>query len=82
MSVSGGSKLDKAVSYAKSEKEVFVPLFVIGRKNWLFSASVKGAEASTILYSVAATACANGLNMEDYFTRSFLRPTGTLILPW
>jgi len=82
MSVSGGSKLAKAVSYAKSEKEVFVPLFVIDRKNWLFSASVKGAEASAILYSVAATACANGLNMEDYFTRTFSQPLGILLLPW
>ena len=56
--------------------------FVIDRKNWLFSASVKGAEASAMLYSVAATACANGFSMEDYFTRLFLQSPGTLLLSW
>jgi len=45
--------------------------FVIGRKNWLFSDSVKGAEASAAFYSLAATACANGLNTEEYFTKLF-----------
>lgn len=50
--------------------------FVVGRKNWLFSTSPKGAKASAILYSVAATACANGLNVEEYFTK-VLRVRGT-----
>lgn len=45
--------------------------FWVGRKNWLFSASVKGAQVSAILYSLAATACANGLNMEEYLNRLF-----------
>ncbi len=39
--------------------------FCIGRKNWLFSASVKGAEASAMMYSVMATACANGMDVES-----------------
>ena len=43
--------------------------FVVGRKNWLFANSVKGAKASAIIYSLAATATANGLNVEEYFTR-------------
>ena len=55
--------------------------FVIDRKNWLFSASVKGAEASAMLYSVAATACANGFNMEDDFTRLFSQSPGTYFCP-
>lgn len=55
--------------------------FVVGRKNWLFSTSPKGAKASAILYSVAATACANGLNVEEYLTM-VLRTHGTeLYLP-
>jgi transposase len=54
--------------------------FVVGRKNWLFSDSVKGAEASAVLYSLAATACANGLNFEKYFTE--LLSSGKPILPW
>ncbi len=35
--------------------------FVIGRKNWLFAQSVKGARASAVLYSMIETAKANGL---------------------
>lgn len=50
--------------------------FVVGRKNWLFSTSPKGARASAILYSVAATACANSLSVEEYFTK-VLRVRGT-----
>ncbi len=34
--------------------------FVIGRKNWLFSQSVKGAEASAAIYSLIETARLNG----------------------
>jgi len=34
--------------------------FVIGRNNWLFSDTAKGAEASARLYSLIATAKANG----------------------
>ena len=39
--------------------------FVVGRKNWLFANSVKGAEASAVVYSLAATAVANGLEHVD-----------------
>ncbi len=101
ITVSGGSKLVRAMSYARSEKKYLcrflespnapihnnraenaVRPFVIDRKNWLFSASVKGAEASAMLYSVAATACANSFNMKAYFTRRFSQSPGTLLLPW
>lgn len=54
--------------------------FVIGRKNWLFSTSVKGANASAIAYSVINTADANGLNIREYLTSVFNNP-GELILP-
>lgn len=53
--------------------------FVVGRKNWLFANSVKGAEASTVIYSLAATATANGLNVEEYFTKLC---KAERILPW
>ena len=42
--------------------------FVVGRKNWLFSSSPKGAHTSAIIYSLAVTAEKNGLNVEKYFT--------------
>jgi len=45
--------------------------FVIGRKNWLFSASVKGVKASANLYSLIETAKANGLEPYAYLRRVF-----------
>lgn len=45
--------------------------FAVGRKQWLFCNSVKGAKSSAIFYSLAATASANGLNVEQYFTKLF-----------
>lgn len=40
--------------------------FVIGRKNWLFSNSARGAKSSASLYSIIETAKANGLIVEKY----------------
>lgn len=41
--------------------------FVVGRKNWLFSGSPKGAKASAACYSIIETAKANGLTDRKYF---------------
>lgn len=38
----------------------------MGRKNWLFSASTKGAESSALLYSLIETAKNNDLVVEKY----------------
>lgn len=63
--------------------------FVIGRKNWLFSQSVKGAEASAALYSIIETAKAHQLEPFDYLAIVFARlPNAQSIddiealLPW
>ncbi|WP_404297117.1 IS66 family transposase [Halomonas sp.] len=40
--------------------------FVIGRKNWLFSHTPSGAQASASIYSLIETAKANGLSPYDY----------------
>lgn len=40
--------------------------FTIGRKNWLFSGSPKGAAASAAVYSIIESAKANGLNSYKY----------------
>jgi transposase len=40
--------------------------FVVGRKNWLFSANPRGAKASAALYSMIETAKANGLEPYRY----------------
>ena len=45
--------------------------FVLGRKNWLFSASVKGVKASANLYSLIETAKVNGLEPYAYLRYVF-----------
>ena len=40
--------------------------FVIGRKNWLFNQTPRGADASAVLYSLVQTAIANNLEPFDY----------------
>lgn len=45
--------------------------FVIGRKNWLFSDSVRGVKASANLYSLIETAKANGLEPYAYLRHLF-----------
>ena len=39
----------------------------MGRKNWLFSDTPKGAKASADIYSIVETAKANGLDVFKYF---------------
>ena len=39
---------------------------MIGRKNWLFSNTPKGADASAIIYSLALTAKLNNLSVFKY----------------
>ena len=56
--------------------------FAVGRKNWLFSNTERGAKCSAILYSIIATAQANGLDVEKYLTELFSNPPGTILLPW
>jgi transposase len=45
--------------------------FTVGRKNWLFSNSPKGAKASAIVYSLIETAKANNLDSERYLKYLF-----------
>ena len=45
--------------------------FVIGRKNWLFSDSVNGAQASANLYSLIETAKANSVEPYHYLCNLF-----------
>lgn len=56
--------------------------FAVGRKNWLFSNTERGAKCSAILYSIISTAQANGLDAEKYLTELFSQPAGTILLPW
>ena len=45
--------------------------FAIGRKNWLFSGNVAGAEASAAIHSFVQTAKLNGLNPYEYLKYIF-----------
>lgn len=45
--------------------------FSLGRRNWLFADTVKGAKASAALYSIVSTARANGLEPYAYLRRLF-----------
>src|ERR1019366_835449 len=45
--------------------------FALGRRNWLFADTVKGAKASAALYSIVSTARANGLEPYAYLRRLF-----------
>ena len=71
------SQWDKLVRYLEQPEitpdnnacENAIRPFVLGRKNWLFSGSPAGAEASCALYTLIETAKANGLNPWDYLLR-------------
>ena len=45
--------------------------FVLGRKNWLFAGTPKGAEASALLYSLIETAKANSCEPYSYLRHIF-----------
>jgi transposase len=63
--------------------------FVIGRKNWLFSDTPKGAQASALIYSLIETAKANGQEPYAWLRQVLERlPQATTVealealLPW
>jgi transposase len=49
-----------------NDAERIIRPFAIGRKNWLFAATEKGAIASANIYSLIATCKANGINSYHY----------------
>ena len=58
--------LDGLLSIDNHRAERGIKPFVIGRKNWLFSQTATGANASAVLYSIIETAKANDLNVFEY----------------
>ncbi len=90
-----GSRLGKAVTYAKNQKPLMenylldgrcsisnnlaensIRPFTVGRKNWLFSDTAKGAQSSAVIYSLVETAKANGLNIYKYLQQVLLNVPG------
>jgi transposase len=58
--------LDGNCSISNNLIENSIRPFTVGRRNWLFSGSPRGAAASAIVYSIVETAKVNGLNPYKY----------------
>lgn len=59
---------DGRCSFSNNLSENAIRPFTIGRKNWLFSDSVAGAEASATVYTMVEMAKAHGLNIYKYLS--------------
>ena len=72
-----------------NEAENAIRPFAVGRKNWLFAGSPRGAEASALFYTLIESAKANDVNVHDYLIyvlRSIAEADTTdkieALLPW
>jgi transposase len=63
--------LDGRLEIDNNRAERSIKPFVIGRKNWLFANTPKGARASAVIYSLVETAKENGLNPFAYLEHLF-----------
>lgn len=83
---------DVKIPLTNSLAERTIRPFAVGRKNWLFSGSPKGAESCGIIYSIVESAKANGLSPYKYILhvlkklpREWSEITDTVLdsfLPW
>ena len=78
---------DGHLSIDNNRAERAIKSMVIGRKNWLFADTPKGADASAILYSIIETAKANDLILYDYLVqcmKEMAKPDPDIesLLPW
>lgn len=78
---------DGRLNIDNNRAERAIKPFVIGRKNWLFSQTGNGANASAALYSIIETAKANGLVPFDYVMTCLdelcqPEPNIESLLPW
>ena len=84
--------LDGRCSLSNNAAENAIRPFTVGRKNWLFSDTPKGASSSAAVYSIIETAKANGLNVYTYLEYLLLYMPDTdwrnhpeeldLLMPW
>jgi transposase len=63
--------LDGRLELDNNRSERAIKPFVIGRKNWLFANTPRGARSSATIYSLVETAKENGLNPLTYLTYLF-----------
>lgn len=57
---------DGRCSFTNNLSENAIRPFAVGRKNWLFSDSVEGANASAVVYTMVEMAKAHDLNIYEY----------------
>ena len=57
---------DGRCSFTNNLSENAIRPFTVGRKNWLFSSSVDGANASAVVYTMVEMAKAHNLNIYEY----------------
>ncbi|MGA0285382.1 MAG: IS66 family transposase [Saprospiraceae bacterium] len=62
---------DGRISIDNNWVEALIRNFVVGRKNWTFSDTPQGAEASATLYTLVESAKLNGLSPFDYLSVIF-----------
>ncbi|AIQ14919.1 IS66 family transposase [Paenibacillus durus] len=62
---------DGRIELDNNRAERSIKPFVIGRKNWLFANTPRGAQASSVIYSVMETAKENGLHPFRYLAFLF-----------
>jgi len=83
--------LDGRLELSNNRAERSIKPFVIGRKNWLFANTERGATASAMFYSIIETAKENGLKPYEYLKFIFeIAPNTDLnnsqelekLLPW
>lgn len=58
--------LDGRLEISNNRAERSIKPFVIGRKNFLFANTTRGAQASAVMYSLVETAKENGIKPYDY----------------
>lgn len=62
---------DGRIELTNSRSERMIKMFVIGRKNFLFSNTPNGASSSALIYGVMQTAIENKLKPQDYLNYVF-----------
>lgn len=62
---------DHRIVYSNNHAERAIRPFVVGRKNWIFSGSPRGAKSSAVIYSIVETAKANNLVPQKYLEYIF-----------
>lgn len=80
--------MDGRIEISNNRAERSIKPFVIGRKNWLFCCSSKGAKSSSVIYSIIETAKENNLKLFEYLnhileTMPNIKPEQYhTLLPW